>query len=70
MSENGCDWEAPVCVNHALLRIQSFDVFSLLHQPAVQPQKSLLTSLNLSFLIYEQQVILSFLPSLQVCYND
>lgn len=66
----GVTGRPPVCVNHALLRIQSFDVFALLHQPAVQPQKSLLTSLNLSFLIYEQQMILSALPNLQVCYND
>ena len=43
---------------------------TLLYQPGMQPQRSSLTSLNLSFLIYQQNVIPSSLPTSQFYYND
>lgn len=63
MCENGA-----VCVNCAQHRIQSFDTNPSI--PSVQPQRSPFTSLNLSFLIYKQNIIPSSLTTSQFYYND
>lgn len=69
MSANGACWEAlwvwivPSSESEALM-------LHLLYRPAVQPQKSLLTSLNLSFFIWKYQISISPLAASRFHCNN